>query len=390
MKATLERTVWLLEKVSNENLKLTAQVEALYEYLTDEPAPGRTGEPAQIHVPLFAPVDSPAPADHAPDDKCPPKIKKWIIENGMERKGDEDEDYGQWARSVSLKAAEKGNVELLQWQLETRQLDSTARTNYGCTLVHVALQFGQVGVLDWLAEREGMVDVTKVAGGGKSYTHVACEKSQVASLKWLHCRGLLDVTVLDHYKRTPIIHAAYEGQLGALQFLHSVGLLDIKQTSTNSMNIGHCAVSGGHMALFEWLFANNLLDLAAVGESGYSLSHYAAGRDAIICESMRAKGIFNATATSPDSYLPAHVASYSGKLGVLQWMHSHGILDTHARARYGDTLAMKAAVFGRMNILHWLHSMKLLDPSEEDKKTFIAHLTDESGKQWLRSVGYVN
>ena len=110
--------------------------------------------------------------------------------------------HGDWDRFV--RACRGGEISALDHIYENDPFILSSRAAFGTTPVHIAAEFGQVRVLNWLREK-GADFSTKTRPRKQTPLHLAAEKGLFAAVKWLvdYAQALgCNIAARDYRRRT--------------------------------------------------------------------------------------------------------------------------------------------------------------------------------------------
>ena len=131
----------------------------------------------------------------------------------------------------------------------------------GSTVSHLAAEFGNIEVLDYLQQIEGKL-VSKASLNGSNIAHVAATHGRWEVLEWIHRKSkfsfLLRLTRGDGF--SPVHCAAKFGHMKALKWFHNnmPGSISLKTSASNSergkLTTAYLAALACHKNVCKWIW----------------------------------------------------------------------------------------------------------------------------------------
>lgn len=163
--------------------------------------------------------------------------------------------------------------------------------------------------------------------GGWQAIHFACDGmgqgGKLATVQWLHKRGVLDLTAQTSVGWSPMIFACRHGVLELAQWLREQGVVVDAGGTYEKGNVHPLdrACAMGHLHVAAWLH----------GECGVPLD----------------------VTSDETGETPAHAACFGGHVGMVEWLHAHGA-SLHVRSKKGSTPFDQAKKFKRTALVRWI------------------------------------
>ncbi|XP_041348597.1 cortactin-binding protein 2-like isoform X2 [Gigantopelta aegis] len=184
------------------------------------------------------------------------------------------------------KHAACGQVDSLRTLILDCDADVNLPVKNGTTPVHSAVEFGQVGCLQFLLENGGNVNAQR--DNLYSPLHIAAEVGHIGCLQLLLIKGA-DVNLTNHLNETPLHVAAVRGRHGCCHLLIEHGSHPLLMNTSGHTPL-HCSVLRGHANILELLLnhiSHHRIDdndyhahlqqaIVSVDKDGWSIVHMAA------------------------------------------------------------------------------------------------------------------
>ncbi|XP_046618663.1 uncharacterized protein LOC124304452 [Neodiprion virginianus] len=252
------------------------------------------------------------------------------------------------------KAAQTGQLVILQLLAGQRDADVTARCLMGETLQHMAAESGNLEMLKWLIAEQGC-DAKVEDDLGKTLQHVAAERGNLEMLKWLIVEQKCDVKVKDDSGRTLQHVAAERGNLEMLKWLVDEPGCDVKAKDDSGRTLQHVAADRGNLEMLKWLVDEQGCDVKAKDDSGRTLQHVAADRENLeMLKWLVDEQGCDVKAKDDSGRTLQHVAAERGNLEVLKWLIVEQGCDAKVEDDSGITLQYVAAKNDNLEMLKWL------------------------------------
>jgi len=260
-----------------------------------------------------------------------------------------EDENGQTA--VHLACA-NGHAELLEWLVEYGGGHALMKSpdKGGSPPAECAERSGHTALAQWLIEHIAVLDLssacrfgdrekmasnftvdraTRADRNGWQAVHFACDGTgkggQLATVQWLHSRGVTDLMAETRVGWSPMIFACRHGVLELAKWLREQGVVVDDGPTYPKLNVHPLdrACGMGHVNVAAWLH----------DECGVPL-------DVMSIET---------------GERPVHAACFGGHVLMVQWLHERGA-HLHVRNKNGQTPLDKAKKFRREAVVRWMEA----------------------------------
>ncbi|KAL3872338.1 hypothetical protein ACJMK2_040269 [Sinanodonta woodiana] len=214
-------------------------------------------------------------------------------------------------------AAANDNLRIVIYLTETKPRLLQQKDKNGSTALHHAASKGSVPVIESLLEA-GM-DITARNNDNENMLHIAACNDNVTIVKYLIKTnpGLLQEN--DKYGWTALHHAALGGSVAVIKSLLAAGL-DIAAKTNNSCNVLHIAACNDNLNIVKYLIKTNPGILQHNDKNGWNALHHAAlGGSVAVLETLIAAGL-DITARNNDGDHVLHIAANYDNLTVVKYL----------------------------------------------------------------------
>ncbi|XP_046332501.2 ankyrin repeat and KH domain-containing protein 1-like [Haliotis rufescens] len=232
-----------------------------------------------------------------------------------------------------------GNVEIVKYILSQNIAEINSRDTYGRTPLMMAAAEEHKDVFDLLVSKG--CDVSAFDGNGNNILHLACFEGHVEMVKYILSQNILDINSRGVHGRTSLMFAATEGHKDVFDSVMSKGG-DASLVDTHGDNILLLACLGGHAEMVKYILSQNIVDINSRGLYGRTpLMVAVAGGYKDVFDLLVSEG-GDVSAVDGNGSTILHVACFCGQVEMVKHILSQGIVDIHAKDKYGHTAAMMA------------------------------------------------
>lgn len=160
-------------------------------------------------------------------------------------------------------AAKEGNLDVVKYLIEVKEVDLNAKDNNGNTPLHLATGEGRLDVVKYLID-EKKADFNVKNDDGWTPLHCAAEKGKLDVVKCLIDEKKADFNVKDNYGQTPLHAAAYWGNLDVVKYLideKKVDFVDFNVENNYGWTPLHRAAYSGNLDVVTYLVDDKKADL---------------------------------------------------------------------------------------------------------------------------------
>lgn len=180
-------------------------------------------------------------------------IVKWLLNNGAGSALNLNTE-GENALHFAIYG---GYVSIIKYLLNYGAFKLTDKfpgeDNNDTTYLQYAAKYGQVGVIHWLLQQEG-VDVDEIDAFDETALHYATKEGHFETVRYLVLTAKADVNAIETSSNETALHyAAHFGFIDIVKFLIDEGHADSTLQNTNGENILHLATNREHFKLVKWL-----------------------------------------------------------------------------------------------------------------------------------------
>ncbi len=259
----------------------------------------------------------------------------------------------------------------------------------GCTLLHYAVEKGQLNVVQWLTNH--YADLARIVDkDGNNVLFAAAKKGEVEIVKSL-TKQLPDLVTVVKKNGTNVLHvAAFNGHLDLVKWLaHEYPDL-VNAVTQRNVTVLHSAAASGHLEVLEWL-ADHDKHLVKVAQQKHPTLFYTAAcnghvnvmrwlakqyphlinieranedtvlHEALLLESVDLKAIQLLIKEYPalvamigkSGFGALHMAASKGHFDVVQWL-AENYPDDMKQIYQGMTVLHAAVMSGHLELVRWL------------------------------------
>lgn len=153
-------------------------------------------------------------------------------------------------------AVEHGALNVVKWLVEEQDIDITARTNCGRTLLLIAAENGNTRLVEFFLKKDELrVTIDEVDDYRRTPLMHAARKGRLPMAKLLVEAGAA-INLKDGLERTALIHASKFGHKAVVDFLVKAGNADLLEKEKNGKTGFVYAAEAGQLATVEWFLEN--------------------------------------------------------------------------------------------------------------------------------------
>nr|XP_046481066.1 uncharacterized protein LOC124218562 isoform X2 [Neodiprion pinetum] len=227
-------------------------------------------------------------------------------------------------KTLQHMAAESGNLEMLKWLIDVQKCDAKVEDDSGITLQHAAAKCKNLEMLKWLVDKK-KCDVKAKTKSGETLQYVAAKNDNLEMLKWLVDEKKCDVEAKTKLGITLQYVAAINDNLEMLKWLVDEKECDVEAKTDSWITLQYITAHNENLSMREWLVEEQGCDVKAKDDSGRTLQHVAAER---------------------------------GNLEMLKWLVDEQGCDVKAKDDSGTSLLQVAIESGNWEIKKWLLEVK--------------------------------
>ncbi|MDR2548440.1 MAG: ankyrin repeat domain-containing protein [Rickettsiales bacterium] len=225
-----------------------------------------------------------------------------------------------------------------------------ANNKYDGTPLHLAVESGELNVVEYLISKGANIDVKK---SGWAPLHIAAI-GKLDIVKYLIDKGA-DVNTKNKYGVTALHRAVYHEKLNVVEYLVDKGA-NINANAVGPFFSGtplHCAVHSRSQNTVEYLVDKGA-DTGAKDEKGSTPLHHAAKGDNLnIVKCLVEQGADIYTKGRIGGMVPLHVAAKCGSVSIIKYFIGKGI-DINIKDKYSNTSLHFAIEKGNLSAVRYL------------------------------------
>jgi ankyrin repeat protein len=151
-------------------------------------------------------------------------------------------------------ACAQGELQIVQYLVETARVDIHVGNQCGCTALHTACERGRLAVVRYLVETAG-ADIDATNQRGETPLHVACDSvfGELAIIRYLVESAGLDIYAVDTFGDSSLHLAVRGGKVEVVQFLVEEKGADVEASGADGYNALHLASEKGDLTMMMYL-----------------------------------------------------------------------------------------------------------------------------------------
>ena len=231
----------------------------------------------------------------------------------------------------------QGNLASLKYHIQGLEYNPHTKNKMGQSLLHIAAQFGQLSILQYLMSLPKM-SIDTPADWGRTPLHYAAENGHLNIVQYIVSLNNGNASEISDDGRTPLHEAASECQTDVVKFLLTCKNLDINKRDANGYTALHYAAQSGHSPVVSLLISTKGIDINIKDEEGKTPLHYASGEGKIEVMNilLDMKGII-VNSQDKDGKTPLHYAALLDQTKAVERLLAFKGIDPSIRDEDGDT-----------------------------------------------------
>lgn len=180
----------------------------------------------------------------------------------------------EWrGRTPAHFACENGHLDCLRFLIEEKGCDINAADKFNMTLLHVAFEFGQINIIEYLLNNGAQI-TTDVQG--RTPLDIAAQKGQLDALRYVSAHRISSLTQTGVSGKSPLHWAAIAGNSDEIDFLGSISGIDVNQIDKVGLAPLHYAAEHNHSDAIRSITAIHGCNHVITDARGETPMHYAA------------------------------------------------------------------------------------------------------------------